>query len=311
MKTSRRKFIGLAATSLVLAGSGVSEGAREKKAGTNQILNIYDNMVDNPGDAISQWGFSTYITYNGQTILFDAGTCPDILEHNAKALGADLGAVDIAVLSHSHSDHIFGFDYFLKVNRDFTFYVPNDFTLGGKMTVKVPALKSGSGTAEADKEYPCGFMYRHPNTTMVEGHTDIGDGIHLITTSSPLTGWFNKYPPNETEPLFIGLPELSLALDRPDGQVTLISGCSHSKIEEIVKETKKHLGKNVALVIGGFHHAPYSADHVVTVAKMLKDELGVRQVATSHCTGQKAVGIFKDVYKDDFLRAGLGSRLAL
>ena len=303
--------MGLAATSLALAGSKVSGGAVEKKAGTNRILNIYDNIVYNAGDAISQWGFSTYITYNGKTILFDAGTCPDILEHNAKALGADLGAVDIAVLSHSHSDHFFGFDYFLKINRDFTFYVPNDFNLGGELTVKIPQTKTGPRSAKADKKFPCGLLYRHTNTHFVAGHTDIADGIHLIATSSPLTGWFNKYPPHENEPLLSGLPELSLALDREDGQVSLISGCSHSKIEEIVKATKSHLGKNVALVIGGFHHGPYSAEYVTSIAKLMKDELGVKQVATSHCTGEKAVNIFKDVYKDDFLTSGLGSRLPL
>ncbi len=298
--------MGLAATSLAMAGGVKSAGAVK----ANQILNIYDNMVYDAGDAISQWGFSTYITYHGKTILFDAGAFPDILEHNAKALGADLGAVDIAVLSHSHSDHIFGFDYFLKVNRDFTFYVPDGFDTGAKISGKT-LQTTGSKSARLDKEFSNGFLYRHPNTHIVEGHMDIADGIHLIATSSPLTGLFSKYPPNENEPLFVGLPELSLALDREDGQVSLISGCSHSKIENIVSEAQKHLGKKVALVIGGFHHGPYSRDYITTIAKMLKNELGVRQVATSHCTGPKAVEIFKDVYGDDFLGSGLGSRIAL
>ena len=303
--------MGLTATTLALAGSKISGGAVEKRAGKNQILNIYDNMVYNAGGAISQWGFSTFITYNGKTILFDAGTCPDILEHNSRALGADLTMVDIAVLSHSHSDHLFGFDYFLKINRDFTFYVPNDFNLGGELAVKVTQTKTGPNSGEADKKYSCGYLYRHSNMHFVTGHTDIADGIHLIATSSPLTGSFNKYPPNENEPQLSGLPELSLALDREDGQVSLISGCSHSKIEEIVKEAKKHLGKNVSLVIGGFHHAPYSAEYITSIANMMKNELGVKYVATSHCTGEKAVNIFKDIYKDDFRNSGLGARMAL
>ena len=50
-------------------------------------------------------------------------THPDILEHNAKMLGADLTAVDIAILSHNHIDHIDGFDYLLKVNPDFKLFV--------------------------------------------------------------------------------------------------------------------------------------------------------------------------------------------
>lgn len=305
MKTSRRNFFGLAGAALAMTGSRDSRGAVEKSAGANRILNIYDNMVYKAGNAISQWGFSAYITYNGKNILFDSGTIPDILEHNAKAFGIDLGAVDIAVLSHSHSDHIGGFDHFLKVNRDFMFYIPGDSNIGGKLTVKA------SPNLSKETEYSYGLLYRHANTNIVAGHTKIADGMHLIATSSPLTGWFSKYPPNDREPRFIGLPELSLALERSDGQVTLVSGCSHSKIEEIVKAAKTHLGKNVALVVGGFHHGSFSDEYVTTTAKMMKDDLGVRQVATSHCTGQKAVEIFRTVYKDDFLPAGLGSELVI
>ena len=311
MKASRRVFLGLTAAALTLAGGGESKGTDEKGSGENRFLNLYDNMVANAGDAISHWGFSAYITYHGKRILFDSGNCPDILAHNAKAFGVNLTKVGIAVLSHNHPDHIYGFDYLLKVNRKFTFYVPNDFFLGGALPVNVLPARFEKRFADSDKKNASGFQYRHANTHIVAGHTEIAEGMHLIATLSPSTGRFNKYPPFENEPQLNGLPELSLALSRSDGQITLISGCSHSKIEEIVKETKKHLGKNVALVIGGFHHAPYSNEYVAATAKTLKDELGVQQVAASHCTGEKAVGIFKEIYRENFLDSGLGARLSL
>ncbi len=193
MNTSRRVFMGMTAASLALGGVK-PEKAEGKKAVKNQALNIYDNMVYDAGDAISQWGFSMYITYRGKTILFDAGTFPGILEHNAKALGADLGAVDTAVLSHSHSDHIFGFDYFLKVNKEFMFHVPNGFDTGAKTSVKTPRTKK-PGSPGTDMEFTNGFLYRHPRTHIVSGHTDIAEGIHLISTTSTLTGrWLTWRP---------------------------------------------------------------------------------------------------------------------
>jgi len=310
MKTSRRTFMGMAATSLVLSGGGES-GCVENKTGANQLLNLYDNIVAQAGDAISHWGFSAYIDYRGKNILFDSGACPDIFEHNARAFGVNLSAVDIAVLSHSHSDHIFGFDSLLKINRSFAFYLPNDPNLGGILTMNELPAGFEKRKASDGKQYTTGFVYRHANSRMVAKHSEIADGAHLIATSSPLVGYFSKYPPNEKEPLLLGLPELSLALVREDGRATLISGCSHSKIEEIVKAAKAYLGKDVALVIGGFHHAPYSDEYVAAIAKMLKDDLGVEKVAASHCTGEKARAIFKEIYKDDFLNAGLGSRLKL
>ncbi len=303
-KYNRRKFLGLATAGLaILAGCGKSgdETLVDKITGKNQILNLYDNITRDAGEAISDWGFSAFIRYSGKTILFDAGTHPGILEHNTKMLGADLTTVDIAVLSHNHSDHIGGFDYLLKVNPDFKLFLPNDVNIGGKAEFY----------ADMDRKYPRGYRYRHPNTEFVTEHTEIAPGVVLIATTSPLAGSFWKYPPYENETRFNEMPELSLALEGEDGQVSLISGCSHSKIEEIIKETKKYLGKNVLLVIGGFHQSPYSSDYITNIAKMMKDELGVRHVAPTHCTGEEAIKIFKDIYKENFHYFGLGSRLSL
>ena len=107
------------------------------------------------------------------------------------------------------------------------------------------------------------------------------------------------------------MPELSLALESEDEKVSLISGCSHSKIEEIIKETREYLGKNISLVAGGFHHIPYPPNYIFNIAKMMKDELGVKHAAPTHCTGEKAIEIFKEVYKENFHYFGLGSSLLL
>jgi len=44
---------------------------------------------------------------------------------------------------------------------------------------------------------------------------------------------------------------------------------------------------------------------------MMKDEMGVMYVAPTHCTGEEAIKIFKDLYKENFRYFGLGSRLPL
>ncbi len=298
MKTTRREFLGAAAAGLACAVSAQPEKVHAANTGKNQILNIYDNIVYEAGNAIKDWGFSAYITYNGKTILFDAGTYPDIIEHNAKTLGADLTSVDTVVLSHNHMDHKGGLDYILDVYQNFTLLLPNDWNIGGKASF-----------FNKDETYSRGYHYRHKNTQFIKEHTEIADGIHIIATTSPLVGTTWGYPPNEKQPRFFGLPELSLALESTNGQVTLISGCSHSKIEEIVKATKQHLGKDVSLVIGGFHYIQYSSEYVTTIAKMMKNDLGVVKIACSHCTGEKAVKIFQDIYKENYCAAGLGSRL--
>jgi 7,8-dihydropterin-6-yl-methyl-4-(beta-D-ribofuranosyl)aminobenzene 5'-phosphate synthase len=268
----------------------------------NRLLNLYDAFGEEAGQAIPDWGFSALIHYNGKIILFDGGSSADILQHNAKVLGVDLAKVDMAVLSHSHFDHTSGLDYLLKINPEVKLYLPNDPTIGGW-----PAKDAEE--AAWNKKYQRGYRFRDANVTYVKERVQITPEIALIATTSSLVGLFSKYPPHDKDPLFSGLPEVSLAMQTRDGQWVLVVGCSHSQVENIVRETKKYLGKNVAGVAGGFHQLPYPSDYISDIAKMLKDELQVKWVAPAHCTGKTAHEVFKALYKENYRHFGLGSRV--
>src|SRR5262249_16015967 len=117
---------------------------------------------------------------------------------------------------------------------------------------------------------------------------EIAPGINLIVTRSVMMGDFTAYPPNEPgHPDFEAFPELSLALKTGKG-VVLITGCSHSKVEEIIRATKQFIANPVELVEGGFHLFPYDSNYISKLAWQMKDELGVRRVAPAHCTGNLA-----------------------
>ena len=96
------------------------------------MTNLYDGFGEDAGEAISDWGFCALIYYNEKIILFDGGSSADILKHNVQVLGLDLADVDIAVLSHSHFDHISGLDYLLEVNPNVKLFLPNVWTIGGR-----------------------------------------------------------------------------------------------------------------------------------------------------------------------------------
>src|SRR5437763_15553824 len=99
----------------------------------NSILNLYDAFGYQKRGTILDWGFSALVRYNGETILFDTGNSAANFEHNVKALGVDLNQVDIAVLSHSHVDHISGFDYMLTIKPAVKAYLPADDALGAPL----------------------------------------------------------------------------------------------------------------------------------------------------------------------------------
>ena len=287
----------------------------------NSILNMYDAFGYQKRGTILDWGFSALIHYNGKTILFDTGNSADKFEHNVKALGVDLNQVDIAILSHRHYDHISGFDYMLKVKPAVKAYLPADYALGAPMRFTFshdtkeslaglpPEQLYFAGAMNFIDDFKPGDPFHGANQEFVPASREIAPGIYLIVTRSVMLGDFNAYPPNEPgHPDLAGFPELSLALKTEKG-VVLITGCSHSTVEAIIRAAKQYTGSNIELVEGGFHLLPYDAAYISNIAHLMKDDLGVRRVAPAHCTGNLAFKIFRDVYGENYNYAGVESEV--
>ena len=120
---------------------------------------------------------------------------------------------------------------------------------------------------------------------------------------------------DKPQPLFAGVhttgemgrsvKEQSLILDTPRGLV-LITGCAHPHIDKIAAAAHKYLHKDIYLLMGGFHLLDQSDSEIKTIIKELKT-LGVEKVAPSHCTGEKAMTLFRQAWQDDFIEGGLGA----
>lgn len=67
-------------------------------------------------------GLSLYIEHRGRKLLLDAGSSGKFAD-NARALGVDLSAVELAALSHGHYDHADGLRRFFQVNDRAKVYV--------------------------------------------------------------------------------------------------------------------------------------------------------------------------------------------
>jgi 7,8-dihydropterin-6-yl-methyl-4-(beta-D-ribofuranosyl)aminobenzene 5'-phosphate synthase len=99
--------------------------------------------------------------------------------------------------------------------------------------------------------------------------------------------------------------EQSLILDTKKGLV-IITGCAHPGIVKIIERAKEFLGKRIYLVLGGFHLGGMSKAKVGRLIDRFK-QLGVENVAPSHCTGEAAIGAFEERYKKGFVVGGAGS----
>lgn len=273
------------------APSPSSKTTPTKSVVANRIVNLYDAFGDVEGTT-KDWGYAAIVEYEGHTILFDSGRNADTFAKNAAALSADLKRVEIAVLSHDHMDHYAGLYHLLEVNPRLKLYLPDDGNLGAQHVLKQYPPSTGRFW-KADVAY-------------VDAPREVLPGVTLVPTTSPYLGRYDRYPPNDKNPEMDGLPEVSMSLRTPKGEVIVV-GCSHSGVENIVEATKKHTKREVELVVGGFHMLPYTPERVSGFVKQMKDDLRVHRVAPAHCTGETAMKLFKEAYGDKCTPAGLGS----
>jgi 7,8-dihydropterin-6-yl-methyl-4-(beta-D-ribofuranosyl)aminobenzene 5'-phosphate synthase len=98
--------------------------------------------------------------------------------------------------------------------------------------------------------------------------------------------------------------EQALVVDTNKGLV-IVTGCSHPGIAAIAKKAKEELHRDIHMVLGGTHLLRHSTEDLLAVIDDLK-RLGVQRAAPSHCSGDKALSVFRDAFADGFVKMGVG-----
>jgi 7,8-dihydropterin-6-yl-methyl-4-(beta-D-ribofuranosyl)aminobenzene 5'-phosphate synthase len=100
-----------------------------------------------------------------------------------------------------------------------------------------------------------------------------------------------------------------LILETNSGLV-VITGCAHPGIVEITATAKVLRNRKILLILGGFHLGSYSGAALNSIVKQLRT-LGVQRVAPSHCTGEKAMTLFAEIWKENYISSGCGTRITI
>ena len=284
--------LGLAVALLMLP---CAAGAKDR------ITILYDAFSDSK-EITKDWGFAALIEHDGKRILFDTGNNAEIFEHNVKALGVDLTKLDFAVISHRHSDHTTGLKYLLKVNPNVTVYVPaeNSSMFGGQMPAAYlrPAAALPARMRYFDGNYPSdmagGRIFDAGNFILVDKLTEVSRGVYLVLTISKNPGTLE-------------LHELTLAIKGPQG-LTLVDGCSHAGIEEILQAATA-VDTHFHVVFGGLHLVTTPEGEIDRLVENLKNKWKLEKIAPGHCTGEPAFLRLQKAFGDDYIYAGAGTRL--
>lgn len=103
--------------------------------------------------------------------------------------------------------------------------------------------------------------------------------------------------------------EQALIIDTTEGLVVL-TGCAHPGVVEIVRAAMNQHRKPVRLLVGGLHLFRQSERRILKTIGELK-ALGVVHVAPSHCTGERALALFRRAWGGAFIESGCGAVIEL
>jgi 7,8-dihydropterin-6-yl-methyl-4-(beta-D-ribofuranosyl)aminobenzene 5'-phosphate synthase len=250
-------------------------------------------------DVMAEWGLSILIEVDGQNILLDSGKSGAVCQ-NAEAMGIDLRKIDKIVLSHGHFDHTGGLQALLsKIKKEVEVIAHPD----------VWAPKYNRREDKPDRYIGIPFQLR--TLESLGARFTLGRGPVKVSESMMTTGEI----PMETDfeiidsSMYLWTPvgweldqladDQALVIDTKQGLVVIL-GCAHRGIINTLYHARRITGKKkIYMVLGGCHLMDASDERIWQTISAL-NEMEVRKLAVSHCTGMHASMILSQTFGESF-----------
>ena len=129
-------------------------------------------------------------------------------------------------------------------------------------------------------------------------------GVTVVEVGEPMEVCQDVYSTGQIGTL---IKEQSLVI-RSEKGVVVIVGCAHPGIVKIVRAAKDLVRDKVLLVVGGFHLEWISKSRIEKIISAF-ERMGVRYVAPTHCSGEKARGLFCEWLGGNYIHAGVGKTI--
>jgi len=221
---------------------------------------------------IRRWGVSFLI---GEDVLFDTFGDPGVLLGNMRKFNVETAKIKHIVLSHDDWDHISGLWYLLPDRKDITVYLCPGF----QQEIKDRIVSFGVRVVEVE-----------PFTEIKENMFSSGQ----IETSCADRVIFEQV-------LVIKFLK----------SLTIITGCAHPGIINIIDVVKGHfLKEQVYSILGGLHLKDNSREANLDIIEKLRTA-GIRKIVPMHCTGKHATKMIRERFGYGFVWAKEGDTIEL
>lgn len=257
--------------------------------GIAMIVKVLAENTSCSDEFMAEHGLSLYIETEKHKLLFDLGQS-DIMFDNAEKLGVDIKSVDTVVISHAHYDHTGGLKTFLELNKKAVIYL-NENVFGDYF--------SGNRYIGMDKS-----MLESDRIIFTQDKLEIDEELFVFTVNKVKLK--HKTYSHQSKLLNGNIVEddykhEQYLLVKEKSQISLISGCSHKGILNIIDFAKEHNADNI---VGGFHLKDFEKyDNSVIILRDLALRLNAcKRICfyTCHCTG---------ILQYDFLKKAINNRL--
>ena len=261
-----------------------------------------------PGSRLlSQHGLSFLIENYERYVLFDTGASGKVILHNLARLGVEPESLSAIVLSHAHTDHTGGLAAILERSPDIPVYAHPDIFIP-RFSLREERLK--------DVSFPLSWA-----TVMLKIRMNLSKEPLEVSSGVWTSGDINPRPEPEgrsdrhfarVEGRLVPDPyrdDMALVLDLGD-RVAVVCGCCHAGILNTLRMVREKFSKPIEAVFGGLHLVDADEATIIRVGEVLK-RWGISKLYGNHCTGNKALGLLKEILGESVEPFPAGSSVTL
>ena len=259
-----------------------------------ELTVLVDNNTHAGNCLLPEHGLSFFIEEEKHKLLFDCGST-DAFIKNAHKMQIDLEQVTDIILSHSHADHIGGF---LRLESLYKNFKEIGISFNSKNVISHPNVfqsMDDSEDATADE-----------SLHLCKDKLDKCFKLKLTEKPFPITSkliYLGEIPIIREVKKDYAPDEIALAYKSKDGLV-IISGCSHSGIENIIDHAKHVTGVDkINTIIGGLYLINRSEDEIHALGKYLQEQ-NIDKIFPCHCTDLEAKIILSKYIKIEDVSTG-------